>query len=493
GLTDNHLPLRYDQDRNVFVSDARIIGGVKRDKAEFTPFLSAVTDCARFARDWQHQFCIPVFGNAEYSELDARCILPIFRLGGRSESGSYGVVDQVRIHPAHLKPENNVVSQVECLNVLTDQIMKMSEKDNKFALKKLIAESEDEFNREREALAKIQSLGHDHLINLTASFRRGQFEFYFVFPWAEGGDLRHFWEQPTSQFGEHVSTWALGQMYGVAEAIKKMHMPLNSYEGTEEYGRHGDLRPENILVFRSDGDSSIGKLRITDAGLARFHQKITNERTAGTTTTSGSIEYAPPESLEEGEGVKRSQKYDMWSLGCIFLEFVIWVVEGRTGVTEFRRERLQKKSNVNQPCDVYDPYYLVQDGNTAMENYVVHPKVIGRILSIKRDPRYVRQLRELVHIVEIGLLVADIEHRLDAKSLVNEFESRMGIERPQVASSQLQFVRGSGIAARVNSPEHETGNDASYRRQEVLVPSGTGEKKGRKPRWPSRYLGIGSS
>ncbi|KAK4229592.1 kinase-like domain-containing protein [Podospora fimiseda] len=399
GISDCHLPLVYDKSRSSFMSDIRVAdAGQPRDIQEFESFLSGLANCIEFT-ELQYRFCIPTFGNAEFTQLHSNSILPIYHLGKKTEVGSFGMVDQVQVHHAHLKLDRPVTK----------------ENNPKLALKQLLSDSEAEFDREREALSKIQKLCHDHLITLIASFKRGR-EFFFLFPWAEGGNLRQLWNKNWSPTREQTE-WALGQMLGLAEAIQHLHLPTNNLDLTEN-GRHGDLRPENILAFhdkKAHGSVAVLKLRIADVGLAKFHQKITSERTAGTTTTGGSMEYAPPESLLEGEEVKRSRKYDMWSLGCIFLEFIVWVVEGPEGLAEFREERAKKKTS-NQTYSEYEPYYR---GRWNNKGYEVHPKVRVRLSSIRKSPKSSKELRALADIIEMGLLVVDEEKRFSAKQLMD--------------------------------------------------------------------------
>ncbi|KAK0630530.1 hypothetical protein B0T17DRAFT_506994 [Bombardia bombarda] len=133
---------------------------------------------------------------------------------------------------------------------------------------------------EQKALTKIQSLKHNHLIKVVASFKRGQ-DYFFLFPWAEGGDLRHFWKTPDSSPKSRASDMmlrALKQMKGLSGGIKLLHNPPSaSGLKFEENGRHGDLQTENMLLFLDRANEPRGTLRITNVGLARFHMKITSE------------------------------------------------------------------------------------------------------------------------------------------------------------------------------------------------------------------------
>ena len=68
-----------------------------------------------------------------------------------------------------------------------------------------------------------------------------------------------------------------------------------------------------------------GVIQLADFGISGFHHTNTrsNLRLDGNTKT-----YRAPESeLEDGQKVSRS--IDIWSLGCVFLEFITWVVLGK--------------------------------------------------------------------------------------------------------------------------------------------------------------------
>jgi serine/threonine protein kinase len=96
-----------------------------------------------------------------------------------------------------------------------------------------------------------------------------------------------------------------------------------------QYGRHGDINPGNILWYNDGkGDSGVlkGTLKIADFGQAELNslKSRTKPRDVANTLT-----YRPPESdkLSNKQPLIR-QTYDMWCLGCVFLEFVTWMLGG---------------------------------------------------------------------------------------------------------------------------------------------------------------------
>jgi serine/threonine protein kinase len=287
------------------------------------------------------------------------------------------------------------------------------------AIKQLKSDSKQEFQQEEDALYRIQRLNHNHLIKVIASFKKGQ-DYFFLFPWADGGDLQHMWKDPvrnTEHRKPEMIQWVLEQMKGIASGVKELHHPSDSPTSGEN-GRHGDLRPDNILLFIEDSKNHPrGTLRITDAGLSRFHEKITSKRTAGTNTQGGSIEYAPPESRKEGKDVKRSRKYDMWSLGCIFLEITIWVLGGIAEVKGFRDARKTERS------ENYQYYQIIK--NKSGETYKIHPEVENRILWIRSDLRCLGNtwFQDFLVIIENHLFKTDEKARINAIDLDDRLDN----------------------------------------------------------------------
>lgn len=82
-------------------------------------------------------------------------------------------------------------------------------------------------------------------------------------------------------------------------------------------GRHGDIKPENILWFQShecnDGRNiDRGKFVISDFGLTEFHRDETG--LVSPMNIAMSPTYSAPE-YEVSETI--SQSFDIWSMGCV--------------------------------------------------------------------------------------------------------------------------------------------------------------------------------
>jgi serine/threonine protein kinase len=156
-------------------------------------------------------------------------------------------------------------------------------------------------------------------------------QYYLVFPLAEEGNLKDLWQktrkQPTSQSDVQ---WVLKQCLGIADGLWKIHKHESwfanslapSRDEDKNRGRHGDIKPQNILVFSEKGQY---RLVISDFGLTRFHSahSISNvplDKVGGLSRTYRAPEYDLQSTI--------SQAYDMWSLGCLYLELISWLLLG---------------------------------------------------------------------------------------------------------------------------------------------------------------------
>jgi serine/threonine protein kinase len=261
---------------------------------------------------------------------------------------------------------------------------------------------ETAWEREAEALQQISELRHKHLIRLIAAFKRGTEHFFMFEWADGGSLREVWSRESTQRKdldGDRIMC-LLEQLVGLAGALSKLHntnsetktgkitaaakgLPTGSkissdtksgtissptagnnstrshraplirvqrdssdddwytsddiIDNNEEHWRHGDLKPDNILQFK--GSTWLGTLKIADLGLAKRHFFPTlgrNERTNEKYTT---LQYEAPEVITNFDlMVGRSRRYDIWSMGCIILEFVIFLLYGYEGLMIFYDE-----------------------------------------------------------------------------------------------------------------------------------------------------------
>jgi serine/threonine protein kinase len=223
-------------------------------------------------------------------------------------------------------------------------------------VKRLFAGVEDAFHQEVKALEVFRNLNHPHLIKLLGTYHYDG-EYYLIFPWADG-DLRAFWSRnPGPHSIPTASRWVLKQCLGIAEGLRTIHCGQRLYGGSIPVkGRHGDIKPENILHFaHSQGcdGQQWGVLTISDFGLARLHREH-SERRVYPHRPPGSLTYRAPEG-DFNEPV--STLSDLWPLGCLFLEFVVWLLQGWNEVDNFSKERLKEDNSSHRLLALEDKFF----------------------------------------------------------------------------------------------------------------------------------------
>jgi serine/threonine protein kinase len=262
------------------------------------------------------------------------------------EIGGYSEVTAYRIHPAHHNFWDTSIPLVRNLMIaLKSMTNSIQEKQPLIADKKLLSPDKTEFEKEKSILDMLGPKNHPHLINLLATFHKNQY-YHLIFPCADC-NLRTYWaKHKVPNLDKETVLWSIRQMSGIANALDCIHsfretIDLNVAGGTriqeggrklgvktgeEKYGRHGDIKPENILYFK-EGEF----LKITDFGLGRFHGRDSRSG-IDPRKVRGSLTYEPPD-CTLGRPVSRA--YDIWSLACLFLEFATWLLEGEEQIEAF--------------------------------------------------------------------------------------------------------------------------------------------------------------
>ncbi|KAK6206036.1 hypothetical protein LQW54_007975 [Pestalotiopsis sp. IQ-011] len=222
------------------------------------------------------------------------------------------------------------------------------------------------FRNERQQLDRFNGSVHEHLVTLLAAFEQEDVaKNYFIFPWADC-DLSGYWE---SQQARDVR-WVAAQLNGLVGALDKIHNPPHL---ANIYGRHGDLKPDNILWYTPYKGDPRGILVISDMGFTAVNSEIS--RSKQTNGKARTPTYRAPE-LDIYEA-NVSREYDIWCLGCIFLEMMMWILGGDALIKQFKKERMTVENVVN---GVKTPVFFAFD---SQRQAVVKQEVIQI-----RDPEF---------------------------------------------------------------------------------------------------------
>ncbi|KAM7199738.1 Protein kinase-like domain containing protein [Naviculisporaceae sp. PSN 640] len=468
-------------------------------------------------QDIQWWLLSPVFSSEEFVyNIPSRCVLPFLKLDSKGKHGHFSIVHKATLHPDHLK-----MGQLrgKFTNDETERGIQVALKELKNVDDSPDYNVEKAWEHEVSCLARISTLCHPNLIRPLAGIKKGA-KHYIMFEWADGGSLRDIWiregQNPKSLDGARIISF-LEQFCGLTGALLAMHNPNgripgptdgnesvstvaagasrgssisilrprpaqdpqslqvpelrlpgehSSEEGSfmsedpDVHWRHGDLKPDNILVFKTATDSGswLGTLKIADLGLAKQHVFSTSNRIQPTGQRYTTSQYEAPEAMPSFRE-PRSRKYDIWSMGCIILEFVILLLYGGSGLNVFYGEH----RNEGNTTDTL--YFTVTDrgrGLAEVSNIADH-----WIRSILQDCECTREgrsvFRDLVLLVKDKLLVVDYTRRIGADDLAEELAAILKEARHSAMEAPC-YLFGRKDRADVKTPGTSGGRVVRTRR-----------------------------
>lgn len=261
-----------------------------------------------------------------------------------------------------------------------------------------VSEAQNQWSNEAKALEDTNVIRDPHIIEAKSIISWEEKGHYFIFQWADGGSLRDLYSDKRrvmldSEFVREI----IHQLLGLAGALNKLHNYKRHSKDNGSY-RHGDLKPENILRFE-DG-SRVGALKISDLGLAKHHMYETALRDP-TVTRYGTTLYEPPEVLDTKAA--RSRQYDIWSMGCVILELIIWLLYGYEELERFNR-------SMRVALGASSPYWVLDETDAKGHSACIHPSVMACMDIVGRDPECVGEtaIGDLLKIVKTKLLVVPL-------------------------------------------------------------------------------------
>ncbi|EUC29754.1 hypothetical protein COCCADRAFT_78440, partial [Bipolaris zeicola 26-R-13] len=255
-----------------------------------------------------------------------------------------------------------------------------------------------------EAFRNLNRLNQEHIVRFVTAFRHqtsdGKAKFFLMFEWADGGNLFDLWQRmPSPILAARLVKDVIQQILGLAKALEAAH----SLNKTGVSYRHGHINSRDILVFHNNR-GLIGTWKFDGWGEARKHDGVVEMRPIETRMRHGIQRYEAPEAVIGlrshffDDAVSPSRRSDIWSIGCVILEIIIWLLYGEYGVDQFQRD-------LEHSC-----FYQISeiDGRRLAR---VHDVVERWMNQMEKDPRCkvdTTAIGDLLEIVRTGLLVVKL-------------------------------------------------------------------------------------
>lgn len=215
---------------------------------------------------------------------------------------------------------------------------------------------------QQEVQANRDLPDHERIVPLLTAFKhRGKY--YQIFPRAGAHSLHYMWESynpsGVNQQGIAVAywysaTWLVNECCGVAEALMTTHGLDGRHQRRGSPSLlHADIKSDNIFCFTvTEAHETKLFLKLADFGEAR---RTSPEMPLNANQIAHITTYRPP---EHSPGRLITLTYDIWCLGCLFLDFVTWAISGCAGIDSFREARVDEQDD---PAATENPGQLIED------------------------------------------------------------------------------------------------------------------------------------
>ncbi|PNP61391.1 hypothetical protein FNYG_13874 [Fusarium nygamai] len=378
-----------------------------------------------FCNRHQWKFCAPVFWSEETLEVrhqhdqHEKFIFPFTEKCTKVDDEYYGQAIKYKIHRRHLvsndMTQNPVYVTVTCLSF------------------------EPMWQRELQKLKIIHALKQRHIVKLITTLRRGEPDFYFISEASDGGNLRDFWKTFPRVLTAGLVRSVIEQLYGLVYASNQVNLATATIDGA--LASNVGLCPENILYFKDDSRAghNIGILKAC-------HQSVSTEVVPAISAEAQL--YAPPEQVspsEEWMWISFVHVEDMWAMGCIALEFMVWLLYGPSGLSEFHNDLESGHYGPDSERRFWE--YISQYAK-------VHNAVLRWIDHMAKDPvckEGQTALGDLLELIKGRLLVVDVIGRQDTPEPDDGNDSSSG--DPQVETIAELWDKHQGLITRLYQDE----------------------------------------
>lgn len=255
--------------------------------------------------------------------------------------------------------------------------------------------------------------------------------------------------------------WLWRGIVGVLDGLQKFH---GSGDG-EERAAHLDLKPKNILIGYD------GNLVIIDCGLSRvvtpWESSMTQadgEDDKGTyeLVDEGTASYKPPRTQLKWNIplTTLSEKCDIWSMACIMMEVMLFLIYGKGSVEEFRKGRISKSRGA-----IHDTFWECSPGGDTFH--------LKQVVESHLDK--VQQISELLDDYDlenqITLLRRMFNMSPDERPTVGECLTQLNSERPTFRRASIRFGLGGTVnSLRINTRLAEEQYELGYYGKSKMPP-----------------------
>ncbi|KAM7214252.1 Protein kinase-like domain containing protein [Rhypophila decipiens] len=391
--------------------------------------------------------------------LDPRCILPITvleKLTPHSVDEEVAVVERVQIHSAY------------------DQLSRSRQDNstsNSIVFKRYVSHRAKElWENEVAIFTSIKDRGPcDQIVEYYGSFCQND-TYTIMLEYADRGNLLSMMEseEAPSCVEELLRLW--GGLAHLFKGLTRIHglgdsAPAGARVSFILKSIHLDIKPANILVFKGKTDDAFDfTFKLADFGSSHLRKALSSGQDTKGVDRGGTQMYSAVECCRDfrylgNETLHITSSVDIWSLGCVFSEILVWTTMGKGGVRKYQKGRVSATDQIkSMKGSGYDGCF--HDGENTLQ--CVHD---FHDMAKEGRRRWDEITPKIGDLILDTMLQADVDDRLHATQLYRKFSKSLSGNKDHARSS----TNGS----------KET--DFSYRQSEEFTDDGIDQDPGEVP------------
>lgn len=312
----------------------------------------------------------------------------------------------------------------------------------------------------------MADINHPHVLKCLASFTHSS-KYHMIYEKADYDVENFMYEHQTAENRVDLSPSDLASQFaGMAAGLRVIHNQEKSSAGLNSNGlivpgnqptQSGyihDIKPDNILLFiYVCNDVKRYWFRLSDFSCAKVANLLSifngKRRSHLSDNKAGNPTYQAPEQML-GHGTSRP--YDLWSLGLVYLEILVWYLDGYEALDRFRKDREQSSQG-----EVQDDGFCYITGTGATTKAHLRDVVQDKLTDL--STRCKAELKVIADVLP-DLLKINPKDRPTAAQLAERLSPLDTGERPPEVDHPQQ--RLSTIFSRAQSPTPSFDSESDF-------------------------------
>lgn len=298
------------------------------------------------------------------------------------------------------------------------------------------SEIEFSFNTEVDSYTSLENkvppkLYPHHFLKYYGSFKKAD-KAFIMLEFADQGSLLDFFNGNQLPYERHEIHGLWSSLSNLFIGLEHIHS-LDPDHKNSDLGTircvHQDLKPANIFVFRQ-GDSTtyryqfkIGDFGMTSIALVKTTSKSTRIPADPSTKMYGAPELTNTHSALDTIEYGTLWEVDIWSMGCVLFEALVWMTCGSRGVSEFFQMR-QKETDS-------DLRHESQGYSGCFHNGTARIRAVDDMMDLVMERR--RNFDDLSEpigdLILREMLIPSDKRRLEPRTLLPRFEKILEAEK----------------------------------------------------------------